>query len=205
FGTLRVFNDDTLSPGAIWPLHPHRRNEVVTYIVEGEFRHADENGLGGILKEGWVQHTTIGKGMYHSEINNSQDQPMRFIQIWFYPEKPDLDPAVKQKEVEKIQRMNIIYPLVSNEHNGALPIRSNAQVHSSFLENNKTVEYLLKDNRGVYLCVLKGGSIQINGISVPEFGAAKILDEVDLKITAQADSELLLVDVSLQENYVGNY
>lgn len=24
FGTLRVFNDDTLSPGATWPLHPHR-------------------------------------------------------------------------------------------------------------------------------------------------------------------------------------
>ena len=31
FGTLRVFNDDTLDPGAVWPLHPHRDNEVVTY------------------------------------------------------------------------------------------------------------------------------------------------------------------------------
>ena len=24
FGTLRVFNDDRLIPGAVWPLHPHR-------------------------------------------------------------------------------------------------------------------------------------------------------------------------------------
>ena len=24
FGSLRVFNDDRLIPGAIWPLHPHR-------------------------------------------------------------------------------------------------------------------------------------------------------------------------------------
>ena len=38
FGNLRVFNDDTLSPGAVWPLHPHREIEVVTYCADGEFR-----------------------------------------------------------------------------------------------------------------------------------------------------------------------
>ncbi len=83
FGTLRVFNDDTLSPGAIWPLHPHHDIEVVTYCADGEFRHADQNGDGGILRKGWVQHTTVGRGMFHSEINNRPDIPMRFIQMWF--------------------------------------------------------------------------------------------------------------------------
>ena len=42
FGTLRVFNDDTLSPGATWPLHSHRNIEVVTYCASGVFRHADQ-------------------------------------------------------------------------------------------------------------------------------------------------------------------
>ena len=46
FGTLRVFNDDTLSPGSVWPLHPHRNIEVVTYCAAGEFLHADEHGQG---------------------------------------------------------------------------------------------------------------------------------------------------------------
>jgi hypothetical protein len=63
FGPLRVFNDDTLSPGAVWPLHPHRNIEVVTYCAAGEFLHADEHGQGSILKKGWVQHTTVGRGM----------------------------------------------------------------------------------------------------------------------------------------------
>ncbi len=104
FGTLRVFNDDTLTPGAVWPLHPHRDNEVVTYCAEGEFRHADEHGVGGVLRKGWVQHTTVGSGMLHSEINNRPDQPMRFIQMWFYPSKYDLPPAVEQKAVEKMTK-----------------------------------------------------------------------------------------------------
>ena len=47
FGTLRVFNDDTLSPGVVWPLHYHREIEVVTYCAGGEFRHEDEDGKGG--------------------------------------------------------------------------------------------------------------------------------------------------------------
>jgi hypothetical protein len=92
FGTLRVFNDDTLSPGAVWPLHPHREIEVVTYCAEGEFRHADEHGKGGVLQKGWVQHTTVGKGMFHSEINHRPDQRMRFIQMWFMPHTPRPSP-----------------------------------------------------------------------------------------------------------------
>ena len=41
FGDLRVFNDDRLIPGAIWPMHPHRDIEGITYVAEGTFRHAD--------------------------------------------------------------------------------------------------------------------------------------------------------------------
>lgn len=205
FGTLRVLNDDTLSPGAIWPLHPHRHNEVVTYIVEGEFKHADEYGGGGILEQGWVQHTTIGRGMFHSEINNDPDKPMRFIQLWFYPEKLNLEPSIRQKQVEKQERTNRILPLVSNEHTNALRIRSNAQVHSCFLEKGKVVTYELKSTRGLYLCTLKGGAIQVNDHEIPEFGAAKIQDENKLQITTQFDVELLFIDVSLQEEYIGQY
>ena len=32
-GTLRVFNHDTLVPGAAWPMHPHRDIEGITYVV----------------------------------------------------------------------------------------------------------------------------------------------------------------------------
>ena len=44
FGSMRVFNDDRLVPGAIWPMHPHRDVEGLTYVVEGSFRHQDDVG-----------------------------------------------------------------------------------------------------------------------------------------------------------------
>lgn len=197
FGALRVLNDDTLSPGATWPLHPHREIEVVTYCAGGEFRHADEHGKGGVLKKGWVQHTTVGSGMWHSEINNRIDAPMRFIQMWFYPEKKGLQPSVEQKEVERSERTDKLLPIVAPEGDGALPIHADARVLSCFLEKDRTVSHRLTPGKGAYVYVLEGGPIEVNGKSVKLFGAAKAVGEEDIAVKALEDAELILVEVGI--------
>lgn len=195
FGTLRVFNDDTLDPGAVWPLHPHRDNEVVTYCASGEFRHADEYGKGGVLKKGWVQHTTVGTGMWHSEINNLEDEPMRFIQMWFLPSKHGLPPSVEQKSVEKSERTNIFLPLVSNRHPAALRIVSDAEVYSCFLQKGHEAGHQNTKGRGVYLYLLEGGPVRVNGQSASALCAVMATNEKELSVHAEGDAELLLVDV----------
>ena len=197
FGNLRVFNDDTLSPGAVWPLHPHREIEVVTYCAEGEFRHADEHGQGGILKKGWVQHTTVGSGMWHSEINNRKDIPMRFIQMWFLPSQPDLEPSVEQKQVAKFDRTDKFFLLVSNKNPAALKIFSDVEVCSCFLRKDMLVSYTLQIGRGAYLYVLEGGPVSLNDNCILELGSAEITDEKKLVLSANNDAELLLVDTAL--------
>jgi redox-sensitive bicupin YhaK (pirin superfamily) len=62
-------------------MHPHRDIEGITYVAEGMFEHADSRGNGGILPPGSVQRATLGSGMQHSEGNQSQTEPMRFIQM----------------------------------------------------------------------------------------------------------------------------
>jgi quercetin 2,3-dioxygenase len=198
FGTLRVFNDDTLTPGAVWPLHPHRENEVVTYVADGEFRHADEHGEGGVLKKGWVQHTTIGSGMWHSEINNRPDAPMRFIQMWFTPRRRGLEPSVEQRAVGLTQRTDRFLPLVSNRDSGTLPIESEARVFSSFLHAGMTELHDVEPGQGIYLYVLEGGPFTVNTARVPAFGAVMITDEPRITVTAEHDAELLMVEVPVK-------
>jgi redox-sensitive bicupin YhaK (pirin superfamily) len=195
FGPLRVFNDDTLSPGATWPLHYHQEIEVVTYCAEGVFRHADQRGKGGILKKGWVQHTTVGSGMYHSEINDSPDMPMRFIQMWFVPEKPGLTPSVEQKKVERAERTNKLLLLVAKGVPDVLPIHQDVRVYSSYLGGGHSVEHSFQNSRGGYFYVVEGGPVTVNGKELPEFGAAEMISEPHIKINATKDAELLLVDV----------
>lgn len=105
FGPLRVFNDDRLIPGAIWPLHPHRDVEGLTYVVEGLFGHEDDiGGAYGPLPAGSVQRMTLGSGAWHSEQNASKDEGMRFIQLWILPDTAGLTPGVEQRALTKEDR-----------------------------------------------------------------------------------------------------
>ena len=50
------------------PDHPHRGFETVTYMLEGEFEHADSAGHRGKLAPGDVQWMTAGRGVVHAEM-----------------------------------------------------------------------------------------------------------------------------------------
>jgi hypothetical protein len=135
--------------------------------------------------------------MWHSEINNRPDAPMRFIQMWFDSSASGLKPSVEQMEVDQKDRANRLLLLVSNDHTGALKIFSDAQVYSSFLEKGHTVKHEIRAKRGAYLYVLEDGPVNVNGYLVPALGAAKVTGEMELTVNAEKDAELLLVDVAL--------
>jgi hypothetical protein len=197
FGNLRVLNDDTLDPGATWPLHPHTQNEVITYVAGGEFRHEDEHGKGGVLHQGGVQHTTVGSGMYHAEINHRRDIPLRFVQIWYLPDRLNLPPTVEQREVDRDERRNRWLPLVSSRVPGTLPLRADGTVYSSFLETGKTLELRVEAGRGLYLYVLDGGPLKLGREDLEALDAAQVQGVGAVSASASADSELLLLEVNL--------
>jgi quercetin 2,3-dioxygenase len=120
---------------------------------------------------------------------------MRFIQMWFLPSKHGLPPSVEQKKVEKSERTNSFLPLVSNHHPGALRIVSDAEVYSCFLRKGHAAGYQITKGRGVYLYVLEGGPVKVNGQAAAALCAVMATDEKELSVLAEGDAELLLVDV----------
>jgi redox-sensitive bicupin YhaK (pirin superfamily) len=52
--------------------HPHRGFETVTIVYDGEVRHRDSSGAGGVIGPGDVQWMTAGAGIIHEEFH-SQD------------------------------------------------------------------------------------------------------------------------------------
>ncbi|TAJ97579.1 MAG: pirin family protein [Candidatus Manganitrophaceae bacterium] len=196
FGTLRVFNVDTLIPGAVWPMHFHRDIEVITYCVEGAFQHADSLGNDGVLSPGDVQHTTVGSGLEHSEINPSERDPMTFIQVWILPWKRGLAPHLEQRHIRREERLHRFLPLVSNRHPGALPIEQDAAAYSAALISGDRTDHRLEPGRGIYFYVISG-TVLLNDLELDAGDAAKISGEPALAIEAAQESELFMVEVTL--------
>ena len=199
FGTLRVFNDDRLVPGAIWPLHPHRDIEGLTYVVEGTFRHQDDfDGPPGPLPAGSVQRMTLGSGAWHSEQNASQTEPMRFIQMWILPSELGLEPGVEQKVFTEADRTDRLLRVISGEGGDAVLVHQDAHVFVSRLNPGASVSHVLARGRGGYLYVISGAA-RVNAETMSTGDAAQIVEEADgIAISAEDPTELILVDVSLE-------
>ncbi|HUG48533.1 MAG TPA: pirin family protein [Candidatus Limnocylindria bacterium] len=203
FGALRVFNDDRLIPGAVWPLHAHKDVEGLTYVVEGEFGHEDNvGGPFGPLPAGSVQRMTLGSGALHSELNASQDKPMRFIQMWILPNQADLPPGVEQRVFTQEDRTNRLLKVVDHDGGEAAKVHQDASVHVAFLEEGREVTHEIGEGRGAYVYLI-GGRATFDGQPVSTGDAAKVTDQPSLTIAAASPSELILVDVPMEFERVG--
>lgn len=208
FGDLRVFNDDTLVPGAVWPMHPHRDIEGITYVAEGTFAHADSRGNGGILPPGSVQRATLGSGMEHSEGNHSQTAPMRFIQMWILPAQQGLEPSIEQREFPEVVRKGALVPVLvpapgyggpdAPVNPAAVTVHQDAAVYATLLDSGAGVTHRFRAGFDGYLFVVSGSAHVATGtdaVEVDEAGAAKVVREPEITLRARGDgAELLLVE-----------
>lgn len=202
-GPLRVFNDDRLIPGADWPMHPHADIEGLTYVVEGTFEHADSLGNDGRLRPGGIQRMTLGSGAQHSERNGSASEPMRFLQFWILPDTPSLPPSVEQRQFEREDRLHLLRKVIGPEGGDVLKVHQDASTFVAALEPGDEVEHAFDDGRAGYLYVIEG-TIALGEADMLETGdAVMALGPERLRLRAERDTELILIDVPAAFEPVG--
>ena len=196
WGSLRVWNDDTIAPQSGFPPHPHRDMEIITYVRKGAITHQDNLGNKGRTEAGDVQVMSAGTGITHAEYN-VEDEATQIFQLWIQPTSKGLAPSWGARPFPKGERSGRFVTLASGfaADEEALPIRTDARVVGATIKAGETVDYPLgKDRRG-YL-VPATGAVEIDGIRINARDGAAIRDVETLRVTAIEDSELVLVDAA---------
>lgn len=196
WGHLRVWNDDIIAAHTGFPAHPHRDMEIITYVRSGAITHQDSLGNRGRTEAGDVQVMSAGSGIIHSEMNE-ENEATQLFQIWIMPDEKGLPPSWGTKPFPKEQRSGSFITLASGlpGDTDALPIRANARLVAATLKAGQSTEYHIAPGRKVYL-VPASGEIEINGVVAAAGDGVAISDESLLKVSAQQDSEIVLVDVA---------
>lgn len=196
WGQLRVWNDDEIAPHSGFPTHPHHDMEIITYVRKGAITHKDSLGNQGRTEAGDVQVMSAGTGIVHSEFN-LEDTTTQLFQIWIQPDRIDLPPSWGAKSFPQGERAGGFVTLASGyaEDKDALPIRANARLAAATLQAGQSARYTLEKSRKAYL-VAASGSFEINGIAVMARDGVAVSELDVLRITANEDSEIVLVDVA---------
>jgi quercetin 2,3-dioxygenase len=204
FGPLRVFNDDIIQPGKGFGFHPHRDMEIVTYVIDGELEHRDNQGNQGVIHPGEIQRMSAGSGILHSEYNHSKQKPLRLLQLWIFSDSRGLQPSWEQKQFSSTDRKDKLLPVIVPQgvsDGNALHIHQDASIYVSSLNSGSSVKHKLAEGRKAYVFVISG-SATINGVPVKTRDAARLEDESNISIQALSPTELILLD--LPEKYAIN-
>ncbi len=196
FGALRVLNDDTVNGGKGFGRHPHDNMEIISIPLEGTLEHQDSIGNVAVIRPGEIQVMSAGTGVYHTEFNKDQDEPVTFLQIWLYPNKLNVAPRYDQLDYTSGDRHNrfqqILSPFPDDE---GVWINQDAWFHLAELDPGLEIGYeLKKEGNGVYVFVIEG-NIGVDGQSLSKRDGYGFWPESVVSVRAVEKSFLLVIEV----------
>ena len=203
FGMLRVLNDDTIAGGTGFGTHPHANMEIITIPLEGGLKHRDSMGNEGVIRFGEVQVMSAGTGIQHSEMNASQNELSKTLQLWVFPDKEDVTPRYDQKSFDIENQINkfvtIVSPKDKNDGN-ALWVYQQTFFNLGIFEKDTSITYKVNiPENGVYLFLIEG-EIEVDNQILKTRDAMGIIDFEQFEIKINSKSKILLIEVPMKHN-----
>ena len=198
FGALRVLNDDHVDAGKGFETHHHDNMEIISIPLEGDLEHKDSMGNVAIIKQGDVQIMSAGTGIYHSEFNKNNDKDVKFLQIWVFPNKKNLEPRYDQISLREIEKDNKFYQILSpsKDDEGVWMYQDAWFSLGKFTKGNSDQYKIQKKGNGVYAFVLEG-EVEINGEQLSKRDGMGIWDTEMINLTATDKARVLLMEVPM--------
>ena len=186
WGTIRVWNDDTIAAQSGFPPHPHSDMEIVTFVRAGAITHQDSLGNKGRTGAGDVQVMSAGTGITHAEFN-LEDEATTLFQIWILPDRAGAAPSWGQREFPRGERAGAWEILASGNptDDQSLPIRSDAKILAATVPAGKMITY--EADASV-------GRVRVNGKEAQPRDGIAITGESRIVVEALEDAELVMVD-----------
>ncbi|MCE1190110.1 MAG: pirin family protein [Ignavibacteria bacterium] len=198
FGALRVINEDFISGGGGFPMHPHKDMEIITWVTSGAIEHQDSMGSREIIRPGEIQKMSAGRGVYHSEFNADPKAMLHLFQIWIVPEQRNLQPYYETVKYDPAKMLNSLLLVGSPDKiEDTVTIHQDVKLFLAKVEKGRTVEYLNHEGRGIYVHVAKG-NLSIGEYAAGQGDAFMITGDEVLQIQAEQDSEFLLFDTIME-------
>lgn len=191
WGSLRVYNDDTIAPHSGFPMHSHLEMEIVTIMLTGTLTHNDSLGNTRQIRKGDVQYMSAGTGVTHSEMNTG-DSPVNLYQLWFYPIEACIAPHYQEHTYDHMEEKGLHLLMSPDGRNGSIKANTNSLLlYGNLLKGGTHTRELRADE--YVLIYIRKGELMV-GEEVLQVGdQLRIHNETLLSYTVQKECEFILI------------
>ena len=106
FATLGRIDHARIMPGTLIPMHPHRDDEILTYLRSGKVKHVDSFGYTDVVSAQHLMVMNAGSKFQHEELSMEDGGLLEGLQIFIRPETAGLKPQVQFHQLPEVYSIN---------------------------------------------------------------------------------------------------
>jgi len=183
-----------VQPGHLIGMHPHKDDEILTYIRGGEMLHRDTMGNEKRLDKTHFMMMNAGHTFQHEELMLGKE-PVRALQIFLRPSAADLEPIVQFHEfVEETSIDN--WRLIAGPRAAPLTVRSDVEVFDARISENLQLRLPTAEFAKNMLLYVYSGRVALGNEVISE-GESILTTEGDCHLTALAEADVVLFSFDL--------
>eukprot|EP00455_Lapot_gusevi_P056525 TRINITY_DN9415_c0_g1_i1.p1 TRINITY_DN9415_c0_g1~~TRINITY_DN9415_c0_g1_i1.p1 ORF type:complete len:179 (+),score=46.35 TRINITY_DN9415_c0_g1_i1:133-669(+) len=109
-----------------------------------------------VCSRGYVQFTSAGSGIMHSEFNENDRHMVHFLQIWVMPTRSGLRPSYQMKHFSDEDKHGKLCLLISPDaQKDSIKINQDVKVYATLLKNGEEIQFETSAGRSVYVHVVQ--------------------------------------------------
>ena len=192
-GTIGRIDDANIKAGTVIAMHPHKNDEILTYIRAGRMQHTDSEGNKEIISTTRLMLMNAGHTFQHEEsILGEEDESMQCLQIFIRPSQAELAPQVQFHDFSSPYSHNR-WRLIAGPDKAPLIFRSQTWIQDTRLDARSELELpAISIENTLRLLYVFSGRVNISEIVLEAGDSILIEDDSNHTLTGLDKADLVL-------------
>lgn len=202
FSTIGRIDQARITPGTLIPIHPHKNDEILTYLRRGKVKHKDSEGHSAIISNQQLMMMNAGSRFSHEEETLEDDGTLEGLQIFIRPETENLNPQVQFYQLSETSSINQWRKIADKGSDNPLQIRSNTWIMDTQLQKGEEV-FLpeLSVGNTSFLFYVFSGEIQVNANIQLNTGESVLIENEHPTFLALETTDIVLFITQINAKY----
>jgi redox-sensitive bicupin YhaK (pirin superfamily) len=192
YGPLATVVESFVDPGRRIPMHPHRNEEIISWVPDGVMRHDDRRGDELVTDAEHLMVMNAGTEFWHAEEVLESDPPLRMLQMFVRPHGLGLEPDIQHEPIPDPVPGEWRHLFGPEGTDAPLYVRNAVDLFDCRLAAGASAPLPVVAGRDTYLYVFEG-AVTVGEHDVGFTESALVTDPREGELTVTASEDAVLV------------